>query len=59
MGGNSSLEAERRSLYFSDSRIEDHHGKLGDWYDPVLNQSIPPWKSLMSSRPPEDVAFAA
>jgi CRISPR-associated endonuclease/helicase Cas3 len=39
--------------------VEDHHGKLRDWYDPLLSQSIPPWKSLISSQPPEDTAFAA
>ncbi|PLS84251.1 MAG: hypothetical protein CYG60_18940 [Actinobacteria bacterium] len=39
--------------------VEDHHGKLRDWYDPLLNQSVPPWKSLISSQPPEDTAFAA
>ncbi len=39
--------------------VEDHHGKLRDWYDPLLNQSVPPWKVLISSQPPEDTAFAA
>ncbi len=53
-----SLEAEQ--LYYLLVRdIEDHHGKLGDWWAPHLNQSVPPWKTLMSSQPPEDTAFAA
>ncbi len=55
---SASLEDEQ--LYYLLVRdIEDHHGKLGDWWEPHLNQSIPPWKSLMISQPPEDTAFAA
>ncbi|MGI8911332.1 MAG: CRISPR-associated helicase Cas3' [Rubrobacteraceae bacterium] len=53
-----SLEVEQ--LYYLLVRdVEDHHGQLRDWYDPRLNQSVPPWKSLISSQPPEDTAFAA
>jgi CRISPR-associated helicase Cas3 len=53
-----SLEVEQ--LYYLLVRdVEDHHGKLGDWWEPHLNQSAPPWKSLMISQPPEDTAFAA
>lgn len=52
------LEAEQ--LYYLLVRdIEDHHGRLGDWWEPRLNQSVPPWRSLISSQPPEDTAFAA
>lgn len=51
---------ENEQLYYLLVRdIEDHHGKLGDWWEPHLNQSVPPWKSLMISQPPEDTAFAA
>lgn len=54
----SSLEVEQ--LYYLLVRdVEDHHSKLGDWWHPHLNQSVPPWKSLMMSQPPEDTAFAA
>ena len=53
-----SLELEQ--LYYLLVRdVEDHHGKLRDWYDPLLNQSVPPWKSLISVYPPEDTTFAA
>ena len=53
-----SLELEQ--LYYLLVRdVEDHHGKLRDWYDPLLNQSVPPWKSLVSGHPPEDTTFAA
>jgi CRISPR-associated helicase Cas3/CRISPR-associated endonuclease Cas3-HD len=53
-----SLKTEQ--LYYLLVRdVEDHHGKLGDWWKPHLNQSVPPWKSLISSQPPEDTAFAA
>ena len=53
-----SLELEQ--LYYLLVRdVEDHHGKLRDWYDPLLNQSVPPWKSLIGSLPPEDTTFAA
>lgn len=52
-----SLEVEQ--LYYLLIRdIEDHHGKLRDWYEPP-HQSTPPWKSLASSQPPEDTTFAA
>ena len=52
-----SLELEQ--LYYLLVRdVEDHHGKLRDWYDPLLNQSVPPWKSLVSGHPPEDTTFA-
>jgi CRISPR-associated endonuclease/helicase Cas3 len=55
---DASLEVEQ--LYYLLVRdIEDHHGKLGDWWEPDLNRSVPPWKSLISSQPPEDTAFAA
>ena len=53
-----SLELEQ--LYYLLVRdVEDHHGKLRDWYDPLLNQSVPPWKSLIGSQPPKDTTFAA
>lgn len=52
------LEVEQ--LYYLLVRdIEDHHGRLGDWWEPRLNQSVPPWRPLISSQPPEDTAFAA
>lgn len=52
-----SLEVEQ--LYYLLVRdIEDHHGKLRDWYAPP-HQSTPPWESLTSSQPPADTAFAA
>jgi len=52
------LEAEQ--LYYLLVRdIEDHHGRLKDWWEPRLNQSVPPWQSSMIAQPPEDTSFAA
>lgn len=52
-----SLEVEQL-FYLLVRDVEDHHGRLGDWYEPP-HQSTPPWKSLIGSQPPEDTAFAA
>ncbi len=52
-----SLEIEQ--LYYLLVRdVADHHGKLGDWYNPP-HHTVPPWKTSMSRWPPDDIAFVA
>jgi CRISPR-associated endonuclease/helicase Cas3 len=50
------LEGEQ--LYYLLARdLQDHHGRLRDWYTPP-HMAAPPWNSTMSAYPPEDLAFA-